>query len=402
MTKVMHFWRDVEIFNIPDAPRDTKRGARGKALAGADANCTSGPGGKERRVPGEKIARGASHPRTSSLHTFPAAARAAPALPWNTAAFQVLPEQYAEWEKRTKHDGPKMPASYAHAVYLGVGPKQRMVEHILRGRELEATDDELYRPATGDGWLAAFLVDGDGVPLKKTYVAASFAVGFSLLQQDRSLDATSEELRISSARFDDRAEQRMAAASSCSLCWQDLLDELTLAHEPLGGSADAIGAGALGPYILIKSVPLYADDKRILKPAPDKAVALLNSFYIDDLTSLIQAGPAAFGRALTQYLGADSTDAARTDLLSGAAQLPAHAGAALLTAGRWVAPARAPGAGAASGRVPGVRADRTGARRAVTRSDVCKRPAGHRQNDAVKRRRSQYWGGARQPAMHPE
>ena len=337
MTKVLHFWRDVEIFNIPDAPPHTRRGGRGKALAGSDANCATGPGGIERRVPGEKIARGASYPRASTLHTFPAAARAAPALPWHTARFQVLPEQYAEWQRRTNNNGPKMPASYAHAVYLGVGPKQRMVEHILRGRSLEATDDELYRPATGDGWLAAFLVDGDGVPLKKTYVAASFAIGFSLLQQDRSLDATSEEIRITSGRFDDRADQRMAAAASCSLCWQDVLDEWALAHQPLGGIADTSGAGALGPLIVIKSVPLYADDKGNLKPAPDKAVALLNSFYIDDLTSLIQTGPAGFGCALTQYLGPDSEDAARTDLLSGAARLPAHASAALLTAGRWVA-----------------------------------------------------------------
>ena len=338
MTKVLHFWRDVEIFNIPDAPRDTRRGGRGKPSAGPDAGCATGPGGKERRVPGEKIARGASYPRSPTLHSFATAARAAPALPWDSAPFQVLPEQYAEWQKRTKHDGPRMPASYAHAVYLGVGSKQRMVEHLLRGRALDSTDDELYRPATGDGWLAAFLVDGDGVPMKKTYVAASFAIGFNLLQQDRSLDATGDELKVHSGRFDDRADQRIAAAASRALCWQDLLDEWTLAHQPLGGIDEEGGAGVLGPLIVIKSVPLYADDKGNLKPAPDKAVALLNSFYIDDLTSLIQAGPAEFGCALTQYLGPDSAAADRTDLLSGAAQLPAHAGAALLTAGRWVAP----------------------------------------------------------------
>jgi hypothetical protein len=56
-----------------------------------------------------------------------------------------------------------MPASYAHAVYLGVGPKQRFVEFILRTHAMAPTDDELYRPAAGEGWLAAFLIDAAGV-----------------------------------------------------------------------------------------------------------------------------------------------------------------------------------------------------------------------------------------------
>lgn len=59
------------------------------------------------------------------------------------------------------------------AIYLGVGPKQRFVDFIVRTQAIPATEDEIYLPTTGQGWLAAFLIDEAGIPLLKSYVAAT-------------------------------------------------------------------------------------------------------------------------------------------------------------------------------------------------------------------------------------
>lgn len=327
MTNTLQFWRDVEIFNIPDAPKP-------EPTSREDAKDTL-------------------HPRSAVVQRFAVAdlrraKHAGRPLPWHDPRFQIQEDDAVvadPVDENDADDGPRMPASYAHVVYLGVGPKQRFLEFILRTHAITPTADEIYRPATGYGWLAGVIVNGGGNPLPRTYVAASFAVGSSLLKNNRSLDLALTELQARAAAFDERMDERrqlpppgVAGGNGYALTVDDLIAEWEQVHQPLGGASQVDAQGALGPSIVIESVPLYRRKDDTLNPAPEQAATLLNSFFIEDLTTLINSQPADFGAALGEYLGPDSADDARLDLLADPAALARHAGAALIPAGRWVAP----------------------------------------------------------------
>lgn len=354
MTSELRFWRDVEIFNIPDAPTANKPGRSGTSPLSEQAEAESPADSPEGAIDlsGRAGLDGAAAARCSVIQRFPVpmagAQRTTPLLPWHDPRFHI-PDQPdvpgAAVRKSPPGDvGPRLPASYAHAIYLGVGAKERFVKFILRTHGIAPTDDELYRPATGRGWLAAFIANAAGVPLARTYVAASFAAGSCLLQQHRSLDDAGAELRSRSAAFDERMDERRMELAHAdptgvpALSWDDLLKEWEAVHRPLGGTAPFDEEGPLGPSIVIESVPLYRRDDGTLNPAPEQAATFLNSFYIDDLTALIQGGPETFSSALGKYLGPDSATESRQDLLADPAALARHAAAALIPPGRWVTP----------------------------------------------------------------
>ena len=360
MIDVLRFWRDVEIFNIPDAPSPKNPAGSGNPPPVDDEESDLFPDSQNTVVDavdseeGEILAR----PRSRVVQRFPARADLSadrnaafpPLLPWCDSRFQVSeetgrPSCESESSESESDGGPPPPASYAHAVYLGVGPKQRFVEFILRTNALEQTPDETYRPATGEGWLAAFIVDAAGVPLPKTYLSASFAVGSGVLLERRSLDSVSAELQERSAAFDRRMDERYQIlehdhpeASIFPLTWDDLVSEWEGVHQPLGGTDDFDEKGPLGPFIVVQSVPLYRRKDGSLNPPPAQAATFLNSFFIDDLTTLIQGGPAVYSAALAKYLGPDSLAAERIDLLADPKALADHVSPDLLPAGRWVAP----------------------------------------------------------------
>jgi len=360
MLDVLRFWRDVEIFNIPDAPTARNPGRSGGATPADDAESDLFPDSDDASVDAADLAElTVSRPRTRVVQRFAtSAARVGdrqssfpPLLPWADPRFRVPDESQGrsceseapEPEAESGDDGPPAPASYAHAVYLGVGPKQRFVEFILRTHSIAPTDDEIYRPASGQGWLAAFIVGERGVPLPKSYTAASFAVGSGLLRERRSLDDISGDLQARSAAFDERMDERrqnlahdQPDAAPFPLTWEDLIAEWARVHQPLGGTDDIDGDGPLGPFIVVQSVPLYARKDGSLNLPPEQAATFLNSFFLDDLTALIQDGPAAFGAALTQYLGQDSPVAERLDLLADPRALAEHVRPDILPAGRWL------------------------------------------------------------------
>ncbi len=349
MTKELRFWRDVEIFNIPDAPKP-----RPAWQAAEEHERSASDDGDEADAheAWDEAAPETAHPRHKCVRALKVAQDGIPELPWEQARFRIAPPGDGDNgrgdPKAAQAREKRPPASYAHAIYLGVGPKQRFVDFILRSNGIQATADEVFRPASGQGWLAAFIVNADGVPLPRTYLAAGFAVGAWLLQQQRSLDEAGGELGARSAAFDERMDERrqdLAAAdppASSALRWEDLLAECDEAHQLVGGSGPFDRNGPLGLSIVIESVPLYSRDDGSLNPAPEQAAALLNSFYIDDLTTLIQGGPDIFSAPLLRYLGADSDAASRCDLLADAASLARHASAALIPAGRWPAAPAAP------------------------------------------------------------
>jgi hypothetical protein len=340
MTRVLQFWRDIEIFNIPDAPAPTRPGRPGAAPVQSqqaellDYGIELPETGAEAPRPRSRVVQ------RFAVADFPPGGSRAPLLPWHDSRFQdaadagEAPAPYSE--------GQAQPAGFAHAVYVGVAPKQSVVDFILHTHDIAASADEQYRPATGDGWLAAFLVGPNGMPLKKTYTAASFAVGSSLLRASRSLDSVSGELRALSSEFDERMAERLQLLSCepdqkapLTLQWDDLLREWHLVHRMLQAGG---GEEALAPRIVVESIPLYRRKDGSLNPPPEQAAAFLNSFYLDDLTALLQGGPENFSAALVQYLGPDSQAGERLDLLSDPAALARHAPPAHLPRGRWPAP----------------------------------------------------------------
>lgn len=330
MSNVLRFWRDVEIFNIPDAPSFRNHGTP-RAPPVAETAADPADDADDEADPAHE-----SRPRGKVLQRFHIDS-ADVLLPWHDPRFRVADpgaEEGADDDRRE-------PASYAHAVYLGVGPKQRFMECVLRVHGVTATDDELYRPAPGDGWMAAFLVGADGTALDKTYAAASFVVGSGLLRENLSLDDVGDALRARSQAFDARMDEHRQDlahdtpdAAPYPLAWDDLLAEWRLAHAPLAVD----GEPPPGTVIAILSVPLYRRKDGSLNPPPEQAATFLNSFFIDDLTALLQGGQPAASAALAQYLGPDSPAAERTDLLAGAGALADHARPALIPAGRWPAP----------------------------------------------------------------
>ncbi|KAG0188739.1 hypothetical protein DFQ28_004392 [Apophysomyces sp. BC1034] len=360
MIDVLRFWRDVEIFNIPDAPTPKNPAQPGSLPPTDDAESDLFPDSDN--VPANAAdgcdSEAPTRPRSHVVQRFPTRAdrvkdrKAAfpPLLPWHDPRFQIPDESEGPLcepevpESESRDDGPRPPDSYAHAIYLGVGPKQRFVEFILHTHALAPTAEEIHRPATGEGWLAAFLVDEDGVPLPNSYVAASFAVGSGVLLENRSLDAVGAELQERTVAFDNRMDERRQnlehdrpRVSPFGLTWEDLIDEWEHVHLPLGGTDDADDKGPLGPFIVIQSVPLYRRKDGSLNPPPEQAATFLNSFFIDDLTTLIQDGPTHFSAALKQYLGADSPTAERLDLLADPQALVDHVSPAFLPSGRWIA-----------------------------------------------------------------
>lgn len=358
MLDVLSFWRDVEIFNIPDAPTAKNSGRSAGTTSADDEESDFSLGGDDLTADAVDLAKpGESRPRVRVVQRFPTSAARAkgsqlrfpPLLPWVDPRFQIPDEPEvcpSEPEVPEPGDnGPPAPASYAHAVYLGVGPKQRFVEFVLRTHAISATDDEIYRPATGQGWLAAFIVSEQGVPLPKSYVPASFAVGSSLLRETRSLDEVSGELQARTGAFDGRMDERrqnlehdQPNAAPFPLTWEDLIAEWEKVHHPLGGTDNIDRDGPLGPFIVVQSVPLYRRKDGSLNPSPEQAATFLNSFFIDDLSTLIQRGQGDFSVALKQYLGPDSPTSERLDLLADPRALADHVRPDILPSGRWLAP----------------------------------------------------------------
>lgn len=346
MTRVLDFWRDVEIFNIPEVPTGAKPGRPSAASATDTAQYQDIDLDEDHA--GQPDAESSVRPRSRLLQHFgidlqhpgkPVVPSGMPRiLPWADTRFREAPQPAtppAAQDKRRRKK-PALPASYAHAVYVGVAPRQRFVDWILHLHDIAPNEDELHRPATGEGWLAAFLVDVHGVPITKTYVAASFAAGSALLRASGSLDSISAELRQRSGDFDERMARRIQRLTykepenaPFPLQWKDLMAEWRLVEQAAGGNAD----DPLAPLVAVESIPLY-DHNGVLDPKPEQAAAFLNSFFLEDLTTLLQKGPDTFSPALRQYLGEDSAAASRQDLLANPA---AHVLPAFMPAGRWPA-----------------------------------------------------------------
>ena len=152
---ILRFWRDTEVFIIPEVPRSSRP-----------------PVGRGRR--------------------------------WETVSASLPVDEGGElpWER-------PLPTGFAaawHIVYLGVLPKQRITDIILERTGSEAERPE--EPNLGEVCLAAVVLDGTGKPVDMSYMAASLVPGLARCIAGKGLDGLPLDMLKMQSEFDRKADSR--------------------------------------------------------------------------------------------------------------------------------------------------------------------------------------------------
>lgn len=272
---VLRFWRNVEIFNIPTVPKRDKN----------------------KRSPVTDLTSGSR-------------------LPWQPPRSSEDPAGY-EW---------------THAVFLGVGSLRQWTEAVLTvvcpNEEME---DEDKQRLSGDGWVAAFVVDDAGQMVGDSYLPASFALGARRLLAKSSLDSLSEDIKKQTLDF----KERCTALTTQPIGWPELTRELQHLQELFGAVFADFPLG-----IVVKSK--LRRRQRGGEANAQGDVDFLNSFYLNDLDHLISLSRQGkgLGSALTQYLGSPSAVGDRQDILTCPRAMARCLAPHTLSLGRWPASSR--------------------------------------------------------------
>ena len=245
---ILRFWRDVEVFLIPDVPRSTRPPiGRGRRWETVSASLPVSAGGE---------------------------------LPWE----RPLPSGFsAAW----------------HIVYLGVLPKQRITDIILEQTGSEAERPE--EPNTGEGCLAAVVLDGNGEPVEASYMAASFVPGIARCLAGKDFDGLPMDMLKMQSEFDRKAD-----SLNEPFCWPWIRAEI----EHLFDIMEVRGEDM---RIVVRSVFFRPDPKG--RRVDDVQNDLLNSFFLNDLDRLLSLSKFGFDGVFARYLS-DAAPASRRDVLS--------------------------------------------------------------------------------------
>ncbi|OWT80870.1 MULTISPECIES: DEAD/DEAH box helicase [unclassified Achromobacter] len=289
--RILRFWRDLEVFNIPAAPSARDANSQTKISTLRRSNCSY------------------------------------ELLPWHSTDFSP-----------TKETG------YVHVVYVGVADTEDLSKLLLKGIFLDQTLSEREcRRVTGSGWLAAFVVDESGRPKPDSYLPASFAQGVAAMRETRTLDNLNARIARAKEEFAQRCQQlqdnaRANTANVGILAWDDLDIELDIVRRQLGKAASD---PRLDWRVVVRTSRVkrnYLDDN--LEAAKD----FLNSFYLDDLDRLIAQAEIGrpFGAALQAYLGPPLRTQDRIDILTNHAAMAGLVSAKRLPSARWPASPKHP------------------------------------------------------------
>ncbi|CAJ5951953.1 viral (Super1) RNA helicase family protein [Burkholderia pseudomallei] len=292
--RVLRFWRDLEIFNIPTTPT------------------------AKENTPQIKV----STLRRRGPHAT---------LPWHRDEFAPT-EQHA----------------FLHVVYVGVADVEDLARLVLRGilPNDDLSEREIQR-VSGQGWLAAFVVNEHGVPLPSSYLAASYAHGVDAFRETGTLENVNARLQRAQEEFAQRChrlapangnEESTASPSGTPLRWEDLEIEREIVCALLGEGAKK---ATLDWRVVVRTSRIKRSK---LKDNQEAATEFLNSFYLDDLDRLIDQAEKqqAFGAALTRYLGAAIQPEGRVNILTEHATMTQLVSAARLPSARWPAPSKYP------------------------------------------------------------
>jgi AAA domain len=205
---------------------------------------------------------------------------------------------------------------------------------------------------TGQGWLAAFVVDELGHARPGSYLPASFAHGVAAMRETKTLDNINARLEQAKEEFAQRChqlpenqEQADGSANAANrvsaegiLDWEDLNEELRIVRSLLGEAANDPG---LDWRVVVRTSRVkrrYLDDSLLA------ATDFLNSFYLNDLDRLIaqaeKRGP--FGKALGAYLGSALQEEQRVDILTDNAAMAGLVSVKHLPSARWPASPKHP------------------------------------------------------------
>lgn len=296
--RVLRFWRDLEIFNIPGAPS----------------------------------ARDSTHQTkiTTLRH------RECSPLPW-------LHTDFAPTDK----------FGYVHVVYLGVADTEDLSRLLLQGLfpENDLSEQERQR-VSGNGWLAAFVVNELGHPKSDSYLPASFAHGVAAIRETQALDNINAKLERAKEEFAQRCHQLWGdterdeggvqteshVSIKPSLSWQSLDEELRILRSLLG---DAANDPSLDWRLVVRSSRVK---RRYLNDSMLAATDFLNSFYLDDLDRLIAQAEKKhpFGSALKAYLGPELPEQQRVDILTNHSVMTELVTTKRLPSARWPASPKHP------------------------------------------------------------
>lgn len=295
-TAILRFWRDAEVFLIPEVPRSSRppvtRARRWETVS------ASLPAWSAERDNGRT---------TESLSAVPGTGVENGDLPW----FRPLPTGFAAaW----------------HIVYLGVLPRQRISDIILKktGNEPERPEE----PGTGEGCLASVVLDMTGMPVPGSYVPASLVPGLARCLAGKSLDQLSVDMLNMQSDFDRR---------SASL------------NEPFRGPwiqeeirrlFDMMQTEGEEARMVVRSVYFRPDPRG--RRIDDVQNDLLNSFYLSDLDHLLALSKYGFRGVFARYLDGGGKRPVRCDVLAGGEESRMAREKALslerLPMGRWPFP----------------------------------------------------------------
>lgn len=289
--RILRFWRDLEIFNIPIAPSA----------------------------------------RDSNDRTKITTLRRGNILPWCRTMFKPT-DKYG----------------YVHVVYLGVADTEDLSRLLLQGLfpEQDLSEKERQR-LTGNGWLAAFVVNEQGMTKFNSYLPASFAHGVAALRETNSLANINARLERAKEEFSQRHLGLKASPEDnntpppnigrATLNWADLDEELHILCHLLGVEDDP----RLDWRIVVRTSRVK---RHSLNDSLQAATDFLNSFYLDDLDRLITLAEKnhPFNKALNSYLGPALDEQKRIDILTKHTTMAHLVSAKRLPSARWPAPSKYP------------------------------------------------------------
>lgn len=266
---ILGFWRDAEVFLIPEVPRSSRppvTTARRWETVSAS-------------LPAWSAKRDSATPR-DELCSVPGPDVENGELPW----FRPLPSGFsAAW----------------HIVYLGVMPRQHISDLILEktGSRPECPEE----PGLGEGCLAAVVLDMAGMPVPESYVPSSFVPGLARCLAGKSLDQLSLDMLKMQSDFDRR---RSALDEPFRGPWiQEEIERLFNMMQVKDEEA----------RIVVRSVYFRPDPRG--RRIDDVQNDLLNSFYLSDLDRLLQLSKTGFRGVFARYLEGAPKNAGRCDVL---------------------------------------------------------------------------------------
>ena len=272
-SRILAFWRDLEIFNIPKAPT-----AKDKL----------------------------SNQVITTLRT-------GQALPWSNIEFQS-----ADNDKYT----------YTHKVYVGVADQEhitKLVLHKIVNQSLSVKDRERI---TGTGWLASFSLNEHGFLKEDSYIPASFVLGTEVLSQGKSLNDLNSRLERAKSEFAMRC-QSLTQAVRCD--WNTLETEANLVKSILDSDSKEFMDWRF--VVVTKKIKRIKDNDVKERDATYLNSFYLDD--LDQIVSQSQKGQ-AFGAALSAYLGQPILENNRIDILENHQTMQTLVSAANLPIARWL------------------------------------------------------------------